>query len=210
MSLCPRNPGEKKKSSLSLSLSGFPSYALWISNLSSAGLSWTDGWSQQQCLPRHQIFCLKSVKKKSSCSPGAIYILHLLLSLWKCLNYTNKLHPYSPPLNIKKVFCSFIQGFCCLLLFFFFKFRNRMQRNNNVQLCISAALPKLLYYKHTSFSSLHKICLIMGVYKILYISPSRLLVVFFSGKHKYKQKSLMQEYIKPLTLSSIGNTAPGR
>lgn len=120
MSLCPRNPGGgKKKSPLPLSLSGFPSYALWISNLSSGGLSWTGGWSQQQCLPTHQLFCLKSIKKKSSSSPGAIYILHLLLSLWKCLNYTNKSHPYSSPLNIKRVFCSFIQGFLLFAPLFF-------------------------------------------------------------------------------------------
>jgi len=90
--------------------------------------------------------------------------------------------------------------------FFFFTFRNRMQRNNHVRLSISAALPKLLYYKHVPSSVLHKICLITGVYDIFSISPS---TVFLPKMHNYKPKSLMQEHTRPLTLPSIVNIAVG-
>lgn len=145
-----RNSKILKRKKASPAPRSYPNPQITCSELPLGRLLGTSSWSQQQSLKTCQLSCLKSLKKKSSSSPVAIYMLPLLLSLWRCLSYANKSHPYSSPLNIKKWRSFFL--FELLFFSFFFSLSiNRMQRKDCVQLCISAALPELLHCKNNIF-----------------------------------------------------------
>lgn len=144
-----RNSKILKRKKASPAPRSYPNPQITCSELPLGRLLGTSSWSQQQSLETCQLSCLKSLKKKSSSSPVAIYMLSLLLSLWRCLSYANKSHPYSSPLNIKKWRSFFL--FELLFFSFFFFSINRMQRKDCVQLCISAALPELLHCKNNIF-----------------------------------------------------------
>lgn len=161
-------------------------------------------WSESISISNNKYVILLSVYKWKSKHHFsflvAVYTLFLLLFRWKCLNYTDKLHPCPSALNIKT------DAFSVWSSNIFFT-KERLLQKKCVLLCSSAVLYELL---HTSISpsdlsTTLNLCLIMEVYNSYCISPTTALLLC---KHNSEQKSpLMPTHTRPFRLSTVVNIA---